>query len=428
MKTTVKKLSETKVVLTIVVDRTELEAAEQVALKKMSRDVKVPGFRKGHVPLSVVAKNINPNALQEETLDNALSKAVAEAFVGEKIQAIERPEVEVKKFVPGDTLEFTAQATILPAVKLPDYQKLKTKRAEVKVVDTDADDIISRMQENFAQKSEVDRAAKEGDEVVIDFIGKKDGVEFDGGKAEDYSLKIGSGQFIPGFEEGIVGHKAGDKFDLELKFPKDYHAKELADQKVSFSVELKAVNESKLPELNDEFAAKCGPFTSMDDLRKDILREVKEQKSRDSEEKFKDELVGELADKIKVELPEILVDDQVRSIEQDMQQNLAYRGLELDSYLSTQGFSDKDDWLAKEVRPAAERRVKAGLVLAELSKELKIDVSHEELSAQIETMRQYYGKDAKTAKQFDNPDVHRDIANRLITDKTIAKLVELNSK
>ena len=428
MKTTVKKLSETKVVLTIVVDRTELEAAEQVALKKMSRDVKVPGFRKGHVPLSVVAKNINPNALQEETLDNALSKAVAEAFVGEKIQAIERPEVEVKKFIPGDTLEFTAQATILPAVKLPDYQKLKTKRAEVKVVDADADDIISRMQENFSEKTKVDRAAKEGDEVVIDFIGKKDGVEFDGGKAEDYSLKIGSGQFIPGFEEGIVGHKAGDKFDLELKFPKDYHAKELAGQKVTFSVELKTVNESKLPELNDEFAAKCGPFTSMDDLRKDILREVKEQKNRDSEEKFKDELVGELADKIKVELPEILVDDQVRSIEQDMQQNLTYRGLELDSYLSTQGFSDKDDWLAKEVRPAAERRVKAGLVLAELSKELKIDVSHEELSAQIETMRQYYGKDAKTAKQFDNPDVHRDIANRLITDKTIAKLVELNSK
>ena len=428
MKTTVKKLSETKVVLTIVVDRTELEAAEQVALKKMSRDVKVPGFRKGHVPLSVVAKNINPNALQEETLDNALSKAVAEAFVGEKIQAIERPEVEVKKFVPGDTLEFMAQATILPAVKLPDYQKLKTKRAEVKVVDADADDIITRMQENFAEKTKVDRAVKGGDEVVIDFIGKKDDVEFDGGKAEDYSLKIGSGQFIPGFEEGIVGHKAGDKFDLELKFPKDYHAKELAGQKVTFSVELKTVNESKLPELNDEFAAKCGPFTSMDDLRKDILREVKEQKSRDSEEKFKDELVGELADNIRVELPEILVEDQVRSIEQDMQQNLAYRGLELDSYLSTQGFSDKDDWLAKEVRPAAERRVKAGLVLAELSKELKIDVSHEELSALIETMRQYYGKDAKTAKQFDNPDVHRDIANRLITDKTIAKLVELNSK
>lgn len=428
MKTTVKKLSDTKVVLTIVVDRAELEAAEQVALKKLSRDIKIPGFRKGKVPLSVVAKNVNPNSLQEETLDNALSKAVAEAYISENIQAIERPEVEIKKFVPGDTLEFTAEATVLPTVKLPDYQKLKTKRAEVKVVDADADDIITRMQENFAEKTKVDRAAKNGDEVNIDFVGKKDGVAFDGGKAESYPLKLGAGQFIPGFEEGVVGHKKGDEFDLELKFPKDYHSEDLAGKEVTFSIKAHSVNETKSPELTDEFAAKCGPFTSMDELRKDILREVEVQKKRETEEKFKDELVGELADKIKVELPEILVEDQIRSIEQDMQQNLSYRGIELDSYLKTQGFADKDDWLAKEVRPAAEKRVKAGLVLAELSKELKIDVSHEELSAQIETMKQYYGKDAETAKQFDNPDVHRDIANRLITDKTIQKLVELNTK
>ena len=428
MKTTVKKLSDTKVVLTIVVGRDELEAAEQVALKKLSRDVKVSGFRKGHVPLSVVAKNVNPNALQEQTLDNALSKAVADAFMTENIQAIERPEVEVKKFVPGDTLEFTAEATVLPEVKLPDYKKLKSKRADVKVADADAEDIITRMQENFVEKTEVNRAAKNGDEVVIDFVGKKDGVEFDGGKAENYSLKLGAGQFIPGFEEGVVGHKAGDAFDLELKFPKDYHVGDLAGQPVVFSVTLHAVNETTLPELTDEFAAKCGPFTSMDELRADILREVEEQKKREADEKFKDELVGELADKVKVSLPELLVEDQIRSIEQDMQQNLSYRGIELESYLSTQGFKDKEDWMAKEVRPAAEKRVKAGLVLAELSRELEIDVTHDELSAQIDTLKQYYGKDAKTAKQFDNPDVHRDIANRLITDKTIAKLVELNTK
>ena len=428
MKTTVKKLSDTKVVLTIVVGRDELEAAEQVALKKLSRDVKVSGFRKGHVPLSVVAKNVNPNALQEQTLDNALSKAVADAFMTENIQAIERPEVEVKKFVPGDTLEFTAEATVLPEVKLPDYKKLKSKRADVKVADADAEDIITRMQENFVEKTEVNRAAKNGDEVVIDFVGKKDDVEFDGGKAENYSLKLGAGQFIPGFEEGVVGHKAGDAFDLELKFPKDYHVGDLAGQPVVFSVTLHTVNETTLPELTDEFAAKCGPFTSMDELRADILREVEEQKKREADEKFKDELVGELADKVKVSLPELLVEDQIRSIEQDMQQNLSYRGIELESYLSTQGFKDKEDWMAKEVRPAAEKRVKAGLVLAELSRELEIDVTHDELSAQIETMKQYYGKDAETAKQFDNPDVHRDIANRLITDKTIQKLVELNTK
>lgn len=428
MKTTVKYLSDTKVELTIKLEPSELEAAEQVALKKLSRDIKVPGFRKGKVPLSVAQKHVDPNHLQEHTLDNALSKAVAEAFMDNNLQAIEQPQVEVKKFIPDDTLEFTAESTILPKVTLPAYTKLKTKREEVKVTDEDLDTIIIRMQENFAEKSEVKRAAKDGDEAVIDFVGKKDGVAFEGGKAEGYSLKLGAGQFIPGFEEGVVGHQAGDEFDLELEFPSDYHAEDLAGQKVTFSVKLHAVKESKLPELNDEFAAKCGPFTSMDELRSDIGREIEEQKKREADEKYKDALVGELADKVKVELPEVLVEDQIRSIEQDMQQNLSYRGVTLESYIKSQGFKNEDDWKAQELRPAAEKRVKAGLVLAELSRELKVDVSRDELSEQIDTFKQQYGKDAKTAAQFDDPNVHRDIANRMITDKTIEKLVELNSK
>lgn len=428
MKTTVKYLSDTKVELTIKLEPSELEAAEQVALKKLSRDIKVPGFRKGKVPLSVAQKHVDPNHLQEHTLDNALSKAVAEAFMDNNLQAIEQPQVEVKKFIPDDTLEFTAESTILPKVTLPAYTKLKTKREEVKVTDEDLDTIITRMQENFAEKSEVKRAAKDGDEAVIDFVGKKDGVAFEGGKAEGYSLKLGAGQFIPGFEEGVVGHQAGDEFDLELEFPSDYHAEDLAGQKVTFSVKLHAVKESKLPELNDEFAAKCGPFTSMDELRSDIGREIEEQKKREADEKYKDALVGELADKVKVELPEVLVEDQIRSIGQDMQQNLSYRGVTLESYIKSQGFKNEDDWKAQELRPAAEKRVKAGLVLAELSRELKVDVSRDELSEQIDTFKQQYGKDAKTAAQFDDPNVHRDIANRMITDKTIEKLVELNSK
>lgn len=428
MKTTVKHLSDTKVELTIVLEPSELEAAEQVATKKLARDIKVPGFRKGKVPMTVASKYINPNTLQEHTLDNALSKAVAEAFIDNKLQAIEQPQVEVKKWVPGETLEFTAESTILPKVALPAYDKLKAKLEVAKVTDEDVDTIITRMQENLAEKTEVDRKAKNGDEALIDFVGKKDGVEFDGGKAEGYGLQLGAGQFIPGFEEGVVGHKAGDEFDLELDFPKDYHADELAGQKVVFSVKLHAVKESKLPELNDEFAAKCGPFTSVDELKADISREIEAQKKQEATDKFKDALVGELADKVKVELPEILVEDQMRSIEQDMQQNLNYRGVSIDSYIKSQGFKDEDDWKAKELRLAAEKRVKAGLVLAELSKELKIDVSREELSSQIDVFKKQYGRDAKTAAQFDNPDVHRDIANRMITDKTIDKLVELNSK
>lgn len=428
MKTTVKKLSDTKVCLTITLGADELNAAEQVALTKMARDLKVPGFRKGKVPVSVAAKHVNPMALQEQVLDNALSKAVAEAFMNEKLQALERPSVEVKKFVPNQEVEFTAEATVVPPVKLGDYKKLKAKPQAVKVETKDVDEIIERMQQNFVDKTEVKRAAQEGDEAIIDFVGKKDGVAFDGGSAKDFALKLGGGQFIPGFEEGVVGHKAGETFDLDLEFPKDYHAENLAGAKVVFSVTLHKVNELRLPELNDEFAAKCGPFTDVKELKADIKREITVQKEREAKEKLKDELVAELADSSKVALPELLIDDQLRSIEQDLMQNLSYRGLTLDSYLKAQGFKDKADWQKKEARPAAEKRVKAGLVLAELSKELGVEVSREELDMQISTFKQQYGKDAKLAARFDDPNVHRDIANRMITDKTIDKLVELNSK
>ena len=427
MKTIVKNISDTKVRLTITVESSELEAAEQVALTKLARDIKVSGFRKGKVPASIAAKHVDPAMLQEQTLENALSKAVAEAFISEKLQALERPAVEVKKFVPRQELEFTAEVEVVPPVKLGDYKKLKAKKASVKVEAKEIDDIIERIRGNYVEKVEVKRAAKNGDEVLIDFVGKKDDVAFDGGSAKNYALKLGDGQFIPGFEDGVVGHKAGDSFDLDLAFPDDYHAKDLAGAKVVFSVTLNTVNELKLPELNDEFAAKCGPFTEMKELRADIEREITAQKEREAEERLKDELVGQLADNSKVSLPEILVEDQIRSIEQDLTQNLMYRGITMDGYLNTQGFKDKDDWMKKEARPAAEKRVKAGLVLAELSKELKIDVSHDELDSQISALKQQYGKDAKIATQFDDPNVHRDIANRLITDKTIAKLVKINS-
>ena len=429
MKTNVKYTTDTKVELTITLGAKELEAAEQVALKKLSRDLKVPGFRKGHVPLAVAQKNIDPNALQEQTLENALSKAVAESFLGEKLQALERPAVEVKKFVPAQELEFTAEAEVVPPVKLGDYKKLKSKREEAKVTAADVDEIIQRMQENFVERKAVKREAKRGDEVIIDFTGKKDDVAFEGGSAKDYALQLGDGQFIPGFEDGIVGHKAGETFSLDLTFPKDYHAKDMAGQKVVFDVTLRTVNELTLPEVNDEFAAKCGPFSDVKELKSDIKREIAAQKEREATEKLKDALVSELTEISKVALPELLIEDQMRSIEQDMMQNLMYRSVTLESYLETQKFTDRDDWLKREVRPAAEKRVKAGLTLAELSKVLEIDISRDELAAQIEQMKLQYGaKDAKVAKQLENPDVHRDIANRMITDKTVEKLVELHSK
>jgi trigger factor len=428
MKTSVKHLSETKVIATITVGADELKKAELVALTKLASEVKVPGFRKGKVPTSVVAKNVDPQTLAQQTLEDALSKAVAEGFDAEKIQPLDRPEVDVKKYVPGKELEFTAEAEILPKVTLGDYKKLNAKKETVKITDKDVNDLIDRMRESFAEKKDVTRAAKDGDDVVIDFVGKKDDVAFDGGTAADYTLKLGSNQFIPGFEEGVVGHKAGETFDIPLEFPKDYHAKELKGAKVVFSVTLKTVQERSLPEVNDEFAAKCGPFTSVDELKADITREMTDQKNREAGEKLKDELVKQLVEKSTIPMPEILVKDQERSIEQDFVQNLAYQGVSLDSYLETQGFKTKEEWLDKEVRTVAESRVKAGLALAELNKELKIDASREELEAHINLYKQQYANNKEALKQFDEPEVQRDIANRLLTEKTVEKLVELNTK
>ena len=251
MKTPVKQLSDTKVVLTIILDKQELADAEQVALTKLSKTVKAPGFRAGKVPASVAAKHVDPNALTQQTLDDALSKAVSKAFTEENIQALDRPQVDIKKFVPGQELEFVAEAEIFPKVTLGDYKKLGVKKTVGVVKPADVDDVIDRMRQGFAERKDVERAAKDGDEVVIDFVGKKDGVAFEGGTAEDYKIVLGSNQFIPGFEEGVVGHKPGEQFDLDLSFPADYHAADLASAKVTFTTTLKAIKDVVLPEVND---------------------------------------------------------------------------------------------------------------------------------------------------------------------------------
>jgi trigger factor len=287
-------------------------------------------------------------------------------------------------------------------------------------------EIIDRMRQGVAEKKEVTRAAKDGDETIIDFIGKKGDVPFEGGTGTDYALTLGSKSFIPGFEEGIIGKKAGETFDLELTFPDDYHAADLKGTKVTFTTTLKTVKESVLPEVDDVFAAKSGPFTSADEMKDDIKTKLAEQKEGEVREKLKDDLVKQLIAISKVPTPEILIADQAKSIEQDFERNLTYQGLSLDQYLVTQKFKDKDEWLEKEVKPTAVKRVQAGLALAELSKVEKIDATNEELEAHIDLYRAQYAKNAEVLKQFDDPEVRRDIANRLLTEKTVDRLVELN--
>ncbi len=430
MNTTVKYLSDARVELTITVDKTELEAAQQVALMKLSKGVKAPGFRAGKVPTSVAVKYVDQNKLMEQTLDDALSKAVAEAFITENLQVLARPEVAIKKYVPKDELEFTAEVDIVPKIILGDYKNLKVSVEKTTVTAEDVNEIIEKMRTSTAEKKEVKRAAKMGDEVTIDFIGKKDDVAFEGGTAKDYSLELGSNSFIPGFEEGIVGLKTGDNKVLKLSFPDTYHVAELAGADVAFDTTLKKVEEKVLPALDDAFAKTAGnkDVSTLKELKEDIKRELKTQKEREANEKHKDALVARLVEITEVTAPQSLVNDQLQSIEQDMTQNLMYQNITLEQYLAAQGFSDKEDWQKKEVHPAAEKRVKAGLVLSELSKELGVQSSSAELQEFTERYKVQYANNPEMVKRFDEPEVQRDLNNRLLTEKTVDQLVDLNKK
>ena len=426
MKTKLKNISDVKVELTISLGAEELKAAEQVALTKLAKEVKIEGFRKGKAPLEMVAAQVDPILLNQETLENALSKSVAEAFLKEKVQAINRPEVDVKKFIPGTELEFTATTEIMPKVELGDYKKLGVKKEAAKVSKKEVKETIDRILKNFAEKKEVEREAKNGDEVIIDFLGKKDGVAFDGGKAEKFPLELGSKSFIPGFEEGLIGKKAGDELSLDLEFPKDYHAKDLAGAKVIFEVKIHEVRENVEPEINEEFLSKLGDFKTKEELEKQIEEDLKTQKQTEADEKFKDELVKKLAEVSKVPVPEILLEDQKRSIEMDMQQNLMYSGLSLEDYLERMG-KTREEWLEKDVKEAAEMRVKSGLALAELSKVEKVKSDTKELDARIAQLKEQYGNSKEVQKQLSSDDVRRNLANQILTEKTIDLLVKFNS-
>lgn len=427
MKTSVKYLSDTKVAVNVALGVSELKDAELAALNELGKDIKVPGFRKGKVPVSVVSKNVNPNVLAQKTLESALSKAVADAFISEKLQALDRPEVEVKKFVPGSELEFTAKSEVMPKIKIGDYKNLKSTAKKVSVTKKDISEITDRLKKGFASKKTVQRPAKLTDEVNIDFEGKKDGIAFDGGKGEKYDLVLGSNSFIPGFEDGIIGKKTGETFDLKLTFPEDYHADNLKGAEVVFTTTINEIKEVVEPELNNELAAKAGPFKTVEELEDDIKREITKQKETEAIEKLKDDLVAELVEKSTVPVPDVLLKDQMKLIEQDTNRNLMYRGMSIDDYIKSLKYKDKNDWLENEVRPIAEKRVKAGLLLAELSKVEKIEATENELLEKINQLgKQYPSEDMR--KHLKTPEVQRDVANRILTEKTVDRLVSLNSK
>ena len=426
MKVTSKKLSDTKVELKVILEKKELAEARERAIQRLAAEVKVAGFRKGKAPLDLAEKQLDPNELTNAMLDSAVRVSVPAAFEQAKVAPIVIPNVNVTKYVPDDTLEFTAEAEILPEIKLGDYKKLKAKRDLPKVTAKEVNEVLDNIAGAYAEKQVVKRAAKLGDDVIIDFEGSKDGKVFDGGTAKDYTLRLGSGQFIPGFEDGIVGHESGDRFDLKLTFPKDYQAKELAGAKVNFNVLVKQVNEVKKPKFDDEFAKKCGPFKTMDDLKKDIKKNLEAQNQHKSDDKFKDDLVRELVEKSKVAAPEIMISDQMRFIRNDITQNAASQGLTFEDYLKQTGQTE-EDW-EKEAKPIAELRVKSSLCLQVLARDEKIEAADKEVEAKLAELKDVYQKSPEALKQLKDPKVRQDIKNRLTIEKTLNYLVKLNEK
>ncbi len=424
MKTKLKKISDSRVELTVTLDAKDLKPAKEKALEKLAKELKVEGFRKGKVPKEVAKKFIPENDLNAEVVDYAVRTTVVPAFQEVEKNPLVMPNVNVTKYVPDEIVEYTATADIIPEVKLGDYRKLGVKKDTVKVTDKEIKEILDNIATSFGEKKVVKRAAKMGDEVVLDFVGKKDGEEFKGGSAKDYKLTLGSKTFIPGFEEGIVGHSSGDKFDLPLTFPKDYGVKELAGAKTVFEVLVKQVNEIVKPKIDDKLAEKCGPFKTVAELKADIEKNLKAQNEHKLEDKYKDDLVNALVKKSKVPAPEILVDDQVRMIRDDMTRNAASQGLSFEEFLDV-NHETLENW-EKEARKIAEQRVKASLVLQNVAIAEKITVSDEEAAAKIAELKDVYKKSPDALKQLKDPNVKMDIKNRMIIEKTLDFLVKVN--
>ena len=423
MKSSVEKTN-TSAKLAVEFTANDFAPARLKALERLARNIKVAGFREGRAPANVVEQHVDPNKLASETLDILVRQTIPKIFAEAKLTPISVPHVDVMKYVPGESAELSIEADIMPEVKFGDYENLDAEYAIQTITEEDIEDVLNRIAESFAETSVVKRAAKLGDEVIIDFTGKKDGVEFAGGSAKDFKLRLGSGQFIPGFEDGIVDHEVGDSFDLNLAFPEDYGNKEMAGAKTVFEVLLKQVNEVKTPAIDDELAKKTGAFEKLEDLRKDIRKNLEEQAQKQADDQYKDRLLAKLVEVSETEAPKTLVQEQVEAMRGDLLRNLKARKMELEDWLKAQG-KKKDEW-EKDIREAAERRVISSIVVQRLGEEMKVEISDKDIEDQLEQMRQAYAKSPEALKEIDDPRTKANIYNRLRIEAIMDKLVGIN--
>lgn len=426
MRVSRKDNSPTNITLTVEGEAADLEPIHRHVLTHFKHNVKVPGFREGKAPPEMVEKYANQQRLLDEFMEHALNELYRRALEQEGVWPVGSPNVQLKKFVPYTQLEFEAETEILGPIKLPDYKAIKLAKPKVSITAKDVDEVLKSLQTRMAERVEVKRAAKDGDELIIDFAGKdKDGKDISGAEGKDYPLLLGSQTFIPGFEENLAGAKAGQIKDFEVTFPKDYGAAAMQSKKVNFKVEVKKVQELVLPKIDDTLAKKAGPFSNLAELKADIKKQLTAERRQQADNDYQNQLVRQIAQKTQLKVSKSLAAEEIARMEEQEKQNLAYRGQTWEEHLHQEGITEEEH--RQRQRPEAEERVKVGLILSEIAEREGLQVTPEELEIRRQVLKAQY-QDPQMQAELDKPQNQRDIQARLLTEKTLAKLTDYASK
>ena len=410
-----------EVKLEITVEAEKFDGAIKTVFNKNAKYFNIPGFRKGKAPYQIVEKTYGAQIFYEDAFNEIAGQAYEEALKENKIEAVSKPEIDLVQIEKGKNLIFTAVVSTKPEVTLGKYKGIEIKKVEYNVSDEDVEHELGHMAEKNARLVSVeDRPVESGDITVIDFEGFVDGKAFDGGKAENHELTIGSNTFIPGFEDQIIGMKLEEEKEINVKFPEEYFSANLAGKDAMFKVKLHEIKKKEMPEINDELAKDISEFDTIDELKKSIREKQEEQNKQRAKYETEDEVIKAVCDEAKVDIPNGMIELEIDRMAQDIETRLSYQGMKLEQYLKMMNKTMED--FRKENREQAENAVKSRLVLEAVEKDAKIEVTEEEISAKIKEMAENYGRKEEEVK--DNPELVKYVGDSLKTEKTIKFLVE----
>lgn len=420
MNVTRKDLPKSSVELTIEVPVDEVKPYIEEAAKHIAKEVEIKGFRKGKVPYDVLAKHVGEQSIYEEAFNAIVEDTYKKAVKQEKLQIAGRVNIEQEKLAPGNPVVYKATVPLLPSVKLGDYKKLKTRKEAAKVDERKIEKTLDDLRKMRAKEKVVNREAKEGDKAIIDFDVKIDGVSIEGGQGQNSPLNLGSNQFIPGFEEAVVGMKKGEEKDFDATFPKEYHNKEIAGKKAKIHVKLNDVYEVELPEINDEMAKEMN-FDSAEHLKKELRANMEREEEQHMQQKFESDMVREVMELSEIEdLPDQLVDEEAQNMLHEMKHDIMQQGLKFEDYL--QHIKKTEEELLKEYREPASDRIKAALVMRELSIAEDIKVDMPEVDKEMEEMKKLYEKMPEAAQEIDSPQQRERMMNMMVHRKLFERL------